>query len=157
VEIRKMKLKIPIKKIKKVNVEMDSMAKGKKKIAVDENMEDVIPYLRAMGYNKIFKVEKGWRDKEDIHPWLNENNIKMFFTKNVGRRNKNIGDFTRLEGKQYIVYYIMLNVPSYRMAEYIDCLIRKTNKDLLKFTNPNHPIDPPVYRFTNDKLKLLKC
>lgn len=148
-----MKLKIPMKKIKKTNVE--SMAKGKKKIAIDENMHDVIPYLRDMGYDKIYKVEKGWKDIEDIHPWLNENKIRFFFTRNIGKRNKNVVNFTTLKRKQYIVYYIQLSAPAYRIAEYIDCLLRKTSTQLLKTLMETH--ESINYKFNNDKLKLLKC
>jgi len=38
-------------------------------------MVDVIPFLKKMGYNKIYEVDKTWDDEKDIHPCLNENKI----------------------------------------------------------------------------------
>lgn len=146
-------IKIPYKK--RQSVKLDSMAKGKKKIAIDYNMLDVVPFLKTMGYNKIYEVEKSWKDEEDIHPWLNENKIRFFFTRNIGKRNKKIGDFTNLKGKKYVVYYIRLSAPAYRMAEYIDCILRKLSNQHIKTLKEGRI--PVIYEFTVEELKALKC
>ncbi|MBF0474174.1 MAG: hypothetical protein HQK91_13900 [Nitrospirae bacterium] len=94
---------------------LNEMARGKIKIAIDENIEGTVNYLIEKGFS-VLKPEKGWKDKK-VHNWLEENNIKVFFTKNWE-------DFKKFQ-KEYVLYGIRINRPNYILADAIECIMRK--------------------------------
>lgn len=95
---------------------LDELARGKIKIAVDENVAGVAPLLRSKGY-KVLAPKSGMQD-ERIHDWLNDENVKAFFTKNGD-------DFKILVPRKYVLYSLELNRPDSIMANLIECLMMK--------------------------------
>jgi len=103
------------------------MSKHKIKIGIDENINGVVELLKEKGYNAI-TFKKGTPDKE-IHNYMNENNVKAFFT-------KNFIDFIDFSPKKYVTFGIKINRPNYLMADIIEWIMLndyskyKTKKDI---------------------------
>jgi hypothetical protein len=63
-----------------VKIVYTESSKGKIKIAVDENINGLVPLLKENGYN-VLSPEKGMTDSQ-VCKWLHSNNVKAFFTCN---------------------------------------------------------------------------
>jgi len=117
------------------------MSKHKIKIGIDENINGVVELLREKGYNAI-TFKKGTSDKT-IHNYLNENNVKYFFTKNY----KDFKDFSH----KYALIGIQFNRPNNLLADIIEWFI-------MEYKNlPEEKIPFKRINLTNKDLKELGC
>lgn len=125
------------------------MGRGKIKIAVDENIKGVIPHLEEKGYN-VFTPEEGLND-DKIHKWLQEENVKAFFTKNW----RHFEDF---DDRNYILYSVKINRPDYIMVDVIECVMMKDFKMTykLKKSKPTYHLNS-LRVLSNHSLKKIGC
>ncbi len=99
---------------------LDELARGKIKIAVDENISGVATLLRNKGYKVL--VPKAGTPDDKIHEWLNDENVKAFFTKNGHH-------FKEFFNRTYVLYWLDLSRPKHILADLIECVMMKDFRD----------------------------
>lgn len=125
---------------------LEALSRHKIKIAVDENIYTVGELLEEKGYNVFFPVS-GISDKL-IHDWLEENNVKAFFTKNYR-------DFEDFDIRSYVLYGLKLNRPDDIMTNLIECVMMKDFNGRLNSVKGN--FGKPFVRLSNSFVKIIGC